>query len=209
MTDGDELSVDELTLAINQDWEHARHAERSRFWFASVYSAITAGSLAIVSQGPAAETMDVFGRSYPVTILLVASFLGILALAGIFVTVKLGLVFHHYNAHARRMSRRMGIDQAIANPLYDHPNPKVKTSLILSAGPWFLSIYLLSLGGILGWMSYVVTGELVTSVVLALVALTVAFGMTFMYSIRKMGYINDYVESLDGDDAEQMMLDDY
>lgn len=205
MTSDSQSSTKKLAIAIDQNWEHARHAERARFWFASVYSAIVAGTLAVVSRGVPANPVTISGRTYPTTILVIVSFLGLLAVAGIFVTVKLGLVFHHYNAHARRVAEQLGIDRAIATPLYDHPDPKIETSIVLSVGPWFLAIYLLSLSGLVGWAYYTVTDDLGEGALASVVVLAVVCVVTFGYSIYKMQNIDRYVDSLTED--EQTLLE--
>lgn len=191
----DNPSDEALIAAFNQNWQHARHSENQRFLFASVYAAIVAGSLAVVD------------KSSPTDIITLGIFLLALTVPGIVVTIKTGLVFHHFKAHAQRISRELAIEKAVADSLYLHPKESVQTPIYLSTGPWLLMVYLLSLAGIVtilfvALLSVFFSGLVQYGLSLALgVVISAALGYAiYRYSQRKMGDIDEYVESLGSED---------
>jgi hypothetical protein len=64
---------------LQENWRHARHVESERMWFANIFAAIFAGTIAYLSQ---------VGLSRPPLVLLI-----ILALFCLLVTIKINAAF--------------------------------------------------------------------------------------------------------------------
>lgn len=191
-----QITEDALVTFINQNWEHARHAERSRFWFTSVYSAIMGAAIVVLGQGVPSHPKVVFGVEYPTTILLISAFLGFITVAGILATMKLGLVFYYYSTYARKAIQEWGIDPVIAPPLYSHPDSQIQTNIVISDGPWYLAIFLVGFSGLIGWTRYVLVGEFFISGISAFIILIATFALSGGYLHWKIKKIDEYMESI-------------
>lgn len=209
MDEDNDPSRDALLAALHQNWEHARHVEVQRFWFGSVYAAIVAGVVVV---------MD---KSSRVDVIVMTLFLIALTVSGLVVTLKTGLVFHHFKAHATRISRELAIGNAIAESLYQHTNPAVRTPIVLSVGPMFLVAQLLGLSVMSGFLVYTTILRNYSPAIRYIVALlfgatvfTLTLIVIFKYARMKMGAINEHVANLVFEgrchkQSEQTTLKDY
>lgn len=205
-------SDESLREALRLNWQHARHAEKQRFWFSSVYAAIVGGSLVVVGTGLLAEpaVFHVFGYGIPFGPTSLLAFLSFLTFTGIVIVVKTALGFYYHAAQAKLLARKMNLGEwsggTYGTPLYD-ANEDINTMLLLSIGPWYLMMYLTMLGILSGIVMYVTTDRLALSVGVGGLVFGLAVASCYAYLKRRLNSIETHLE--DSHNVGQRQLSEF
>lgn len=205
-------SDESLREALHLNWRHARHAEKQRFWFSSVYAAIVGGSLVILGTGlfddPA--IIPVFGYGIPLGPTALLAFLAFLTFTGVVIVLKTALGFYYHAAQASALAETMGLGEwsggTYGTPLYAG-DEEINTILLLSIGPWYLMMYLAMLAILSGIVVYVTTNALALSAGTGgLVLVSISLGC-YVYLKRRFESIDAHVEA--SHDTGQRQLSEF
>lgn len=184
---GSSPNQEALLIALEQNWLHARHAENELLWFTSIYAAIIAGSLSFLIRGNT--------PLYGVPVLLPLFFI-LLSTIGIIVSVKLGLEFHQHTIFAKEIAKnkKVELEKCMGKPLGSYEEKKMKTSWFLSVGTWFLIFYTTCLSGFFGWLSYILSCNLIFGVVITFIAFIIIGFLIWRYRKNKSKKISEFIE---------------
>ena len=205
-------SDESLREALRLNWRHARHAEKQRFWFSSVYAAIVGGSLVILGTGLFDEPaiFRVMGYSIPLGPTALLAFLSFLTFTGIVIVLKTALGFYYHATQAKEIAEKMDLGEwsgGTYGTLLYSANEEINTILLLSIGPWYLLMYLAVLAILSGIVVYVTTDVLGLSVGVGVLLFVLISGGCYAYLKRRFDSIEAHVE--DSHNTGQRRLSDF
>lgn len=203
---GTDPSEESLRAAFDKCWVHARHVEKQKYWYTSVYAVIIAGSVVLVQSGR---------RALNDAILVgIVAFLGFLTVAGIVVVMKTSVAFYYHMLQSQQIAlelefpdRNSGI---YGTPLFDDVFPdqdvewsatsldprlwgRVNTSYLVSIGPFYLLVYHIVLGGLTAvFVTVLGGGPALAAFAAGVVFVVVSLGMV-AYFKWKFELIDDHV----------------
>lgn len=181
-----------LIGVFNQNWSEARHSEKQKYWYGSIYSAIVAGVLVLFGTG-------VFDDSNSIVPAALLIFLLLLTLTGIIIIIKTGLAFFHHSVQAHEVAKTLDVADRnsgiYGTPLY--PHTEINTNLLLSVGPWYLATYLIVFSALLGNALLLLGVPLSYSAVVSAIVLFLSSGVVYVYSVRKMRKMREILQNRD------------